>query len=269
MMITLSLRLMSTHLTVDDFESALGRRADFRWSPGDHRFSPGGKHLTGFRENSLAIFDLSQGTDISLASALEHALRELSGHRELFGQLEEPGDTAEVSIDSGPLLEDGESFPPVLLRELGGLGLGLRLASDAQESSDAVGSEARSVDIEATRAFLRAIVNAETASGGGLGVCVKYRGERSVYDERPWFREATIGMCGLADPGFGSGPVSYSDIDWLCVPAVSRWSADSSRYDRSFQALVAGCSNIPGVIISGSEVMFYPAFVTELRKVNQ
>ena len=268
-MITIRLRLMSTHLTVDDFESALGRRAGFRWSPGDHRFSPGGKHLTGFRENSLAIFDLFQGTDISLASALEHVLREFSAHRELFGQLEEPGDTAEVSIDGGPVLDGGESLPPVLLRELGGLGLGLRLASAAQESSDAVGNEARSVNIEATRSFLRAIVNAETASGGGLCVCVKYRGDRSVYDELSWLCEESIGMHGLADPGFGSGPVSYSDIDWLCVPAVSRWSSDASRYDRRFQALVAGCSDIPGVIISGSEVMFYPAFVTELRKVNQ
>jgi hypothetical protein len=269
MMITISLRLMSTHLTVDDFESALGRRPGFRWSPGDHRFSPEGKHLTGFRENSFAIFDVFQGADISLASALEHALRELSGHRELFGQLEEPGDTAEVSIDSGLLLEGGESLPPVLLRELGGLGLGFRLASDAQESSDAVGSEARSVNIEATRSFLRAIVNAETASGGGLGVCVKYRGDRSVYDELSWLCEESIGMHGLADPGFGSGPVSYSDIDWLCVPAVSRWSSDASRYDRSFQALVTGCSDIPGVIMIDTEVMFYPTFVKESPKVNQ
>ncbi|UPG90589.1 hypothetical protein L2Y96_02115 [Luteibacter aegosomaticola] len=263
MTITISLRLKSTHLTVDDFELALGRRASFCWGPGDHRFSPDGEHMAGFRENSFAIFDLFQGGGVSLADALEKALRELSDHRNLFRQLEELGDNAEVSIDFGRVLDAGGTLSPQLIGELNRLGLGLRFASHAQDLSNASGSDDRSVNTDATRSFLRAIVNAEHASDGVLDVCVKYRGDRSVYDERSWLREERVGMDGVADPGFGSGPVSYSDVDWLCVPAVSRWSADSSGYASRFQALVTACADIPGAIISGNEVMFFPAFVKE------
>lgn len=56
-------------------------------------------------------------------------------------------------------------------------------------------------------------------------VHVKYRGDDSVYKEWVPRRLSDITRNGLLDPGFGSGPISFDDLDCIEVRLVD-WTAE-------------------------------------------
>ena len=105
--------------------------------------------------------------------------------------------------------------------------------------------------------FLEALHEAEySIDGPALRVQVKYRGEALIYEEWPPVRPEAITRTGLLDPGFGSGPINYRDIECLVVPSVSRLAPESNDYARKFARLVALVATIPGAEVRPDAITF-------------
>lgn len=110
------------------------------------------------------------------------------------------------------------------------------------------------MDSKTIQLFVQALVEADSASGSSLVVSVKYRGDDSVYEEWAPNRSEIIGEDGLQDPGFGSGPVTYSEIERLSVPAVSPRLSTAIEYSKKFDVLVSLTSGMPCVQITANAV---------------
>jgi hypothetical protein len=107
------------------------------------------------------------------------------------------------------------------------------------------------------RLFLEAMYEAEhSADGPPLRVQVKYRGDATSYEEWSPVRLNDITEEGLLDPGFGSGPVSYSKIEQLVVPLVSRQMPSSSTYTEKITLFARLAAGIPGAKILRDAVIF-------------
>lgn len=110
------------------------------------------------------------------------------------------------------------------------------------------------MNTQAIRRFACALADADDAYGPSLVVRVKYRNNPSVYDEgAPWGR-LKVEEDRITDPGFGSGPVSFEDIEWISVARVPTRPVNVSGHIKKFDALVSLCSGIEGVLITPDSV---------------
>jgi hypothetical protein len=123
MRVTGSLHLTSTVLTVNDFEHAVGLRADYHWGKGDHAFSPKGRHMDGFQADSHSEFDLFEGRDLPSEEVLEECARGLSYLRDLFAKVRQEGGSAELRIRHPIGWSVNASVPIGLLSDVEGLEL--------------------------------------------------------------------------------------------------------------------------------------------------
>lgn len=258
MNVTISLLLTSATWSVDDFELAIGSIPDYRWGKGDHRFVPEGLHLGGFRPESYAEFDLFDGAEVPLTDALQSCVSELARLSYLFAGVRESGGSSVLRICRSVAESDSGDIPDELRQDLQNVGLdvffGIRAVVVKTDGVDP-GSVA---NITAIKSFVRALVTADDAPGTSLTVCVKYRGDGSVYEGWAPPRADLIGKDCLGDPGFGPGPVMYSDIEWLCVPAVPRPPRVLENHSKKYSALLATCMAIPGVTTTEDEITFVP-----------
>lgn len=77
----------------------------------------------------------------------------------------------------------------------------------------------------------------ENGDGPSGTVHVKYRGDEAIYAEWAPRRHTDIEEDGLLDPGFGSGPVLFLDLDSIEVRR-SDWVAQKGAVgERNFQGL--------------------------------
>lgn len=110
------------------------------------------------------------------------------------------------------------------------------------------------MNTQTIRRFACALVDADEAEGPSLAVSVKYRNNPSSYDGgAPWGR-TKIEEDRIQDPGFGSGPVSFEDIEWISVSRVPTRQVNVPGHIKKFDALVALCSEIEGVVITADSV---------------
>lgn len=79
------------------------------------------------------------------------------------------------------------------------------------------------MDAQRLRKFAEFLHRAEYAGDGpALWVTVTYAGASDQYDEWAPVRLEDITEDGIRDPGFGSGPIAYSDVEKVTVHAVPR-----------------------------------------------
>jgi len=258
MTVTSGLHLTSTILTVGDFERAVGPRADFHWGKGDRAFSPEGRHLGSFRSDSHSEFNLFEGGGLPLEDALEACSTGLSYLRDFFVTVRGAGGTAELHICHPIGASVAGTVPSALLNDLDGLGLDVVFEVSSSDPERGESPDVFTPNVEAIQSFLQALMDADDAPGVRLDVCVKYRNDRSVYEQWTPNRPDAFTEYGLRDPGFGSGPVNYSDIEWICVPAVPRGTSSLPGYSSKFDALIALCADMSAVTITRYEVTFRP-----------
>lgn len=110
------------------------------------------------------------------------------------------------------------------------------------------------MNTQAIGRFAYALADADDAQGPSLVVRVKYRNNPSVCDEgAPWGR-LKVDEDRITDPGFGSGPVSFADIEWISVARVPKKPVNVPGHIKKFDTLVALCSGIEGVLITADSV---------------
>jgi hypothetical protein len=151
-----------------------------------------------------------------------------------------------------------------LVGNLESLGLDVVFDVDSIPARKNDAGDASTVNVEAIRSFARALVEADARPGPSLTVCVKYRSDRQVYEECAPVRLNLIGEDGVGDPGFGSRPVSYLDIEWLCVPAAPRPPRNVAFHAAKYDALVTLCRGLPGIVITQGEVTIAPRGETSI-----
>lgn len=71
----------------------------------------------------------------------------------------------------------------------------------------------------------------ERGQGPSASVHVRYRGDDAIYKEWAPRRQTDIKDDGVLDPGFGSGPVSYSDLELVEV-RLADWVAQKGEQGR-------------------------------------
>lgn len=79
-------------------------------------------------------------------------------------------------------------------------------------------------------------------------VRVKYRGDATVYSEFAPLRQDDVGTAGMPDPGFGSGPVEYDDIEFVEI-RCDHWERDlSTRGRAAFLLLLGKVKEVDGLL---------------------
>lgn len=105
--------------------------------------------------------------------------------------------------------------------------------------------------------FIECIYISEMSDDGPpLWITVTYRTNKGSYDEWPPVSASSIADDGLHDPGFGSGPVSYSDIKEIVVHSEPKSLVESASYARKYEALIRGIANLVGSIVLSDRVIF-------------
>lgn len=105
--------------------------------------------------------------------------------------------------------------------------------------------------------FIECVYNSEMSDDGPpLWITVKYRTNEGSYDEWPPVSASSIADDGLHDPGFGSGPVSYSDIEEIVVHSVPKNRVESASYTRKYEALIKGIKGLAGSVVLPDRVVF-------------
>jgi len=106
--------------------------------------------------------------------------------------------------------------------------------------------------------FVASLQDAEYSTAASpFNLSVKYRGDDSVYFGWPLPRGQYITSTGLQDPGFGSGPIEFSDIEWVSVHAVPRHHPNSESYRAKFLCFSDAVRSIDGVSISAEVVTYH------------
>lgn len=250
-----ALRLKSAVLSVDDFECVIGSRPDFHWGKGSHSFGADGLHLGGFRTESYVEFDLFEGKELPLIDTLKSCSTGLEHLRDLFSGVRASGGSSELYIYRTSGNVDESVVLGGVKGDLQNLGLNVvfGICAAPERNRD---DHAPALNIEAGKLFIKALVESDEGPGMPLAVCVKYRGDRSVYEGWAPPRLDLIGEDSLGDPGFGPGPVMYSDIEWLCIPAVPRPPRPLDSHCAKYGALLAISAKIPGVRITEDGITF-------------
>lgn len=108
---------------------------------------------------------------------------------------------------------------------------------------------------ELVRRFTEAMTRADRSlDGARLWVTVGYAGSQKKYEEWAPLQLDDFDVEGIRDPGFGSGPVRYSDVASLHVHPSPRPLADRcfrpetlETYARKYRALVDSVRELEGV----------------------
>jgi len=100
---------------------------------------------------------------------------------------------------------------------------------------------------------LQAASNSE--AGCSLHLSVRYRGDSAIYRGWPFPKGNYVTTAGLADPGFGSGPVAFSDIVGVRVYGICPEPRRASpTYYVEFNELCAAVAHLPGVEITAESI---------------
>jgi hypothetical protein len=111
------------------------------------------------------------------------------------------------------------------------------------------------MNTDTIRRFVCALADADEAEGPSLAVRVKYRNDPSVYNEgAPWGR-MKVKEDHILDPGFGSGPVMFDEIERLSVARVPERTVDVPGHIKKFETLLILCLGIEGVFITPDSVV--------------
>ena len=95
-----------------------------------------------------------------------------------------------------------------------------------------------------------------SGEGPPFHLSVKYRGDNSVYVGWPLPRGEYITSTGLRDPGFGSGPVEFSQIEWVSVHSAPQHHPSSPAYRAKFSQFIAAVQSLTGVSVTGEAVTY-------------
>lgn len=114
------------------------------------------------------------------------------------------------------------------------------------------------------RMFMEALHKADYSDQEApLWITVKYRNSQAEYDEWSPVRLDIIKEEGMLDPGFGSGPVSYADIERVAIHSTPRPSGNYvyiaemvDRYRAKFDMLLKLVSAINGACIYNDSLIF-------------
>jgi hypothetical protein len=105
--------------------------------------------------------------------------------------------------------------------------------------------------------FARALQDAEYSDDAAtLNVTVRYRHDDSDYMAFPFPRGEYILADGIRDPGFGSGPIAFSDVEWVRVERSPRHGPSTEAYRRKLEKLVAVTKDLQGVSLTDGAVLF-------------
>jgi hypothetical protein len=96
------------------------------------------------------------------------------------------------------------------------------------------------------------VFNGSCSWVGALGpagrVRVKCRGDATVYSEFAPLRQDDVGTAGMPDPGSGSGPVEYKDIEFVEIRR-DHWERDlSTRGKAAFLLLLGKVKEVDGLL---------------------
>ena len=107
----------------------------------------------------------------------------------------------------------------------------------------------QSMSYEPLMSLLSALQFIHVGATGPAGtVRVKYRGDATVYSEFAPLRQDDVGTAGMPDPGFGSGPVEYDDIEFVEI-CCDHWERDlSTRGRAAFLQLLGTVKEVDGLV---------------------
>jgi hypothetical protein len=108
------------------------------------------------------------------------------------------------------------------------------------------------------REFLSHLQTVEYSSeDSSLNLAVKYRSDETVYRGWPMPRGSYITATGLRDPGFGSGPVEFCEIEWISVLSNPRHPAISvSSYQTQYLQFVDAVRLLKAVRVRPESVTY-------------
>lgn len=107
------------------------------------------------------------------------------------------------------------------------------------------------------RKFIEYIYEAEISDGGPpLWIVVNYKNGGDSYDGWPPVSASSITDKGLIDPGFGSGPVLYSDLSKVFVHSRPKIVDFSSQYENKYNRLIEKAKGMDGVGLMSGGICF-------------
>ena len=109
---------------------------------------------------------------------------------------------------------------------------------------------------QAIEALLRTVHAVEySLPGDQISLIVKYADDDQEYFGRPPPRDNPFTASGLRDPALGnSGPINFSDIEWVAVECKPRHQVQSVEYQAKFQELSQRLRLVPGVCVAPDRI---------------
>ena len=113
------------------------------------------------------------------------------------------------------------------------------------------------MNIQTLHAFIQSLQEIEhSTQDTQFNLSVKYFGDDFVYSGWPLPRGEYITEKGLRDPGFGSGPVKFEDIEFITVHAVPRRGECTNEYREKFMTLLSKVQYLTQVMANNHEITF-------------
>ena len=113
------------------------------------------------------------------------------------------------------------------------------------------------MNIQTLHAFIQSLQEIEhSTQDPQFNLSVKYFGDDFVYSGWPLPRGEYITEKGLRDPGFGSGPVKFEDIEFITVHAVPRRGECTNEYREKFMTLLSKVQYLTQVMANTHEITF-------------
>lgn len=108
------------------------------------------------------------------------------------------------------------------------------------------------------RDFVECLQAAEYSVSDGcpLHLTVKYRADDAEYWGWPLPRGNHVTATALLDPGFGSGPTNFSDIERVSVHSAPRGQAASAEYESKYVHFVESVRKLRNATVLLSCVTF-------------
>jgi hypothetical protein len=112
------------------------------------------------------------------------------------------------------------------------------------------------ISLQAIESLLRAVHAVEySLPGAPISLTVKYVGDDQEYFGHPPCRNEPFTASGLRDPALSNtGPISFSDIEWVTIESRPRHHAHSMEYEAKFEALVLRLSSVAGVLVTHDRI---------------